>query len=331
MELINEYKNRYVLALSAVLNRLSNGKTLSKSEIYAEIQEAAGVEKHAAFGADFLEHIRSDTGLLFDFSDNTRVQPVRNGKIQFPISRGEKLYLLMILNSKYIPLFLDQSEIESLRHALEKEKLPDMSRYISVCPMRKGDDITPEFIQKFRLVQKAIRENRYIRYDNQTRQGLLKGMLSRPLRIEFSAADQVFRISMWNPAEGRAVKANLRRMRNVQAAETDTVQPVESIHKILSSRQASEPICLRIRNRRNAPERAALLFSMYDTTMKPLENGDWLMQLRYYEFDKQEIFRHILSFGPSAEVLSPAELIEEVQTHLKQYQHFSVPQGYEKG
>ena len=173
-------------------------------------------------------------------------------------------------------------------------------------------------MQKFRLIQKAIREKRSIRYDNLTRNGLLTDRTSLPLRIEFSAMDQTFRVSMWSPdGEGRAVKAKISRLSNITLLESSDMTD-RNIAEILKSRLAPEPIIMRIRNRKKAPERAAQMFSMYDSMMEPLENGDWQMRLRYYEFDKLEIRQHILSFGPSVQVLSPAWLVEEICEYLKQ-------------
>lgn len=318
MELINEFKNRYVLALSDVLNRLCNEENFSKDEIGTEIQEAAGVEKYSAFGTNFLQTVMTDNGILLDLSDKSHILPVREGKIRFPLSRMEKIYLLMMLESRYMPLFLDEAEIASLHNKLQEEKIPDFSPHISIHHVRKGDEITPEFVQKIRLIQKAIHEKRSIRYDNLTRNGLLTDRTSLPLRIEFSAMDQTFRVSMWSPdGEGRAVKANISRLSNITLLESSDMTD-RNIAEILKSRLAPEPIIMRIRNRKKAPERAAQMFSMYDSMMEPLENGDWQMCLRYYEFDKLEIRQHILSFGPSVQVLSPAWLVEEICEYLKQ-------------
>jgi hypothetical protein len=315
MELFDELKNRYILNTIQLINRLRNGEVIQWDDFnnmfYSENQQ-----DYLDVGSEYIGNLQKEYH-IFEEDENGQTRLCFDADIKIRPSAPEKIWLKSAIDHAAMPLFLETKTIEKLNKALaEVDDYELNEKMIRKGQSLGGDRIDDELIQKFRLVCKAIKEERFLFYSNRLRNGkVYQGKKAFAFGIEYSIIENRFRASLWSPEEERPVKANLSQLFDLSLGDPEP-KPYATVKMMLEERRAEETIQLKIWDKNNCVERAVMLFSQYER-MAWWEEDNLIMEIDYYTFDEEELFRNILSLGPMAVVLKPESLRQRMIETLK--------------
>ena len=187
------------------------------------------------------------------------------------------------------------------------------------------DENTPPPQENLALIWQALLEERQLNYTNTDGQGFIHTGTCSPCRLEYDAAAHQYRLIAWLEEENRAIKLNVERLAKLSLSTSLPAGSREKLAKFLHEKLRSCLISLKPRY--NAVERAFKLFAPYDKEAFYQEDtNSYQLKLHYYEFDRQELLRELLSLGAAATVLEPKELREEIISILeKAWQNLTPP------
>ena len=124
----------------------------------------------------------------------------------------------------------------------------------------------------------------------------------------------MLQLSLWSSDEHRPVKLNIHSMYDI--SETgNTWKEKKSPAEMLEPKRCKEPIIVELSDDINTLERVNLLFSMYDTKISESE-GKYLLEIGYYEYEKDEVIKSLISFGPYVKVVSPSETVDRIKEEI---------------
>ena len=162
-----------------------------------------------------------------------------------------------------------------------------------------------------------MREHRRLLLRFQSRRGQRQAFRCIPLRLEYSAKDDKFRLltligkgpyQNGQPRKLRRATVNLARLESCALLEPYTPEDVQE------PKELRETLTLLLKDERAAMSRALLHFSHFEKETVRLEDRLYQITLRYDHGDETELLIRVLSFGPMLRVLSPdsfAELVRE--------------------
>lgn len=311
-ELIDEYSNYFFISLINAVNSVVGGEKLKLLNFQNKIISDAGDHEGDYLG-EVSDEIKSEYGILFETDDNKILTSRITSRLPMCLSETERMYLKAILHSKYSKLFLSGNEISQLDNSLKDVPYIPIDEYVVSSPARSCDFFENQ-ADKLRLLLSTIKDNREISYSNKTRKMDYKNKCGYPVKIEYSVLYDVLQLSMWSSDDNRPVKLNIHSMYDIKATE-NTWKEKKSPAEMLETKRCKEPIIVEISDNINTLERANILFSMYDT--KITENkGKYQIEIEYYEYEKDEIIKHLISFGPYIKILSPPEMVDSVREQI---------------
>lgn len=321
MEIFNETKNRYVITILMLINRIYNGAILSENEFDELFQELSGDVNNSSwsFRENYLKKSPDDGGYnIFDFSDKSHVKLRINATAPLLLCAAEKIWLKTALEDIHSDLFFNDEMKERLEGGLR-----GISPLNAKCNIKRdrvnGDVFDSELAQKLQTVLRAIHTKRELIYSNHTaKNGDYLDKRAVPYKIEYSIAEDKLRVSMFSADEERPIKANLSTMFDLSLG--NEIQNRDSIEEMVSKRLNSEPLCFIVTNKRDAVERAILAFTKYKRNIEKLDDSRYKFEITYYSFDESALISDILSFGPMIEVVSPQSVRDKVVERIRQGQ-----------
>ena len=221
-----------------------------------------------------------------------------------PLTTLEKRWLKALLLDPRIALFAPSAEgLEEVEPLYPPEALVYYDRYTDGNPYTD-----PAYIANFRTVLAALREHRRLRIRYKGHTGLRHTLECVPLRLEYSAKDDKFRLITCK-REKHIV--NLARM-----ADCELLEPFDP-DRIREPTAHKEEIVFLLHNERNALERVLLHFSHLEKETVRLGYAQYRVTLRYDREDETELLIRLLSFGPVIEVESPQYLIDQMRARIQ--------------
>lgn len=221
-----------------------------------------------------------------------------------------------------VRMILKDSTTAKIKDMLKDIDAPVSSEYIettnTAAPLPIAD--FEKFEENFKVLLKAIIEEKPIRYCNTGRNGKkYYDMLSLPVRLEYSPKDGRFRVSMFSLDENRPIMANIHSMSNVAIdynvkAKVDRKMAVEYLRK---HKYSSEPIILEVTDKKAAMERCFMSFSAMERSSRCIGEDGYEIKLSYYTFEEEEVIRKILALGPYVKVLSPERIVNEIVRRIR--------------
>lgn len=311
MELNHEYQNRYIRGIIQAINHAIDKGGISTVDFEQIVYDASG-DPNGKIGQDFLyDFLESD---FFENLNGNRIRPRKCIKIELLPSGAELQWLLHVLQSPFVSLFLDEPERRMLTDALCKAGVPDLMRHIQTFGFAEPE--LPDTVT-FRMILSAIREHRYLQITNHARNGnIYRNQTVIPLKLEYSAVTGKWFLS-FSPEDGsRPIKAFLSSLSDISAGEVIAEEKRPDLRELMQEKKA-EPLILHVYPEMNTPARAIAFFSQYDTTVVREDDGGLRMQIQYYVFDKETLLRQIIGFGPYVQVLAPESAVERMRTYLR--------------
>lgn len=309
MELFSELKNKYVLSAIQLINSIHNGEKINKPE-----------KAWRGVGDEFIHRLKTEYEIFEANNDDYLTLKIDSG-IGIRPSNIEKIWLKEIISHESAKLFLSQKTIDLLKNRLEGTQnfIGDNIEIFGV--HGHPDTIDENFIHKFRLILHAIDGRLSLIYSNKALDGTIyKNEVAIPLKIEYSTVQRKFKVAMWATKKNRPIKVNINSMFDVtlDPGEPTRIQ-YETVKAMVESLKAKKPLVLKVLNKKNAVERASMLFSQYERRVL-WENGNkdvFVMEISYYRFEETELISDILSFGPLAVVVEPVGVRERVIDYLR--------------
>lgn len=301
--LFHEIYGIYFQTVSAVLAEAVDG-TLTESRLLEIVRERAFAESVLTIPAA----LKDGSWPLLDRSLRT---PIRR-RPAMPLTTLEKRWLKALLLDPRISLFSPPAEgLEDVEPLFRPETFVYFDRYTDGDPY---DD--PEYAARFQTILTALRERLRLRICFQGRTGVRHTKKCIPLRLEYSGKDDKFRLLI---LEKRACAAvNLARME--ECALLDPFDPAA----LCLPKERKETLVLRLRDRRNALERALLHFSHFEKETVRLEEDCYQITLRYQREDETELLIRVLSFGPVLQVTAPARMADQVRQRVERQMEWAV-------
>lgn len=326
MNIFSEIYGAYFRAAAALLSK--RDRPLTEQDVYKAV-ERHGFRDSALFlpGKLIPQKDDSDWGLLRK-TENV-FSPVTKNSPPNILTRLQKAWLKAIISDPRAGLFLNDDELERL-----SEKLKD------TCPLYRsehfrffdryndGDDFqSPEYRKLFRKVIAAAKAREALMISYLSGHGKAMNMTVLPLRIEYSAKNDKFRLFCRAVSNGNlrgGVTINIGRIREASLTGQrflKTVSDAPSMEKFFADRRA-QPVTVLVKPERNAPERFLLEFASYEKrTERDAESGSLTVKLYYDRADETELLIQLLSFGAAVEILAPkefrAQAAQRVKTQVK--------------
>lgn len=329
MELFNKYKNKNFTYLTNYINSCLSDEdyALSADELARQLSGTS----QSTF-EEFIQAIinRADSSRNFNatllYEKEEHLQPIRAVHVPIRATIAEKAWLYYILQSSKSDLFIDTDLKSGLINALSKDMdLSDYPLQTSYVDIREFSEynrlrITPEFISRFRLIVKAIKEHRQLTVTNHSFSGqTYPDQIVYPYKLEYSSQFDSFSLSCYPLDVKRPVKMNLSNISSVEPgnpiAEYDDF--IADFEKQLADTKVKQPIQIEILNQNEAYDRCTYLFSSYDTYCYDKGNDRLIMNIYYYRFQKDEIVRNILFLGHYVKVISPQNITDEIVSTIK--------------
>ena len=296
-----------------VLREIINSKPMDTKELQTFIK-ARGSDESNLFLLDnfnklsFLEEI------------NGKWQSKLEGKLEQPFTNLEKSWLKAIISDPKIKLFADEYEINILDSMLgDVEPLFDWSFFHYFDQNSENIDFTnKEYIYKFRLLKKAIEEEKSVilDYTNIWNENYVEETI--PLKIEYSLKSDKFRLLGVRFRKGKKeLKAyNINQINKIVDIKEYSNKSID--RNPYADEYCEEPVTVVVHNMRGAVMRFMIEFSTYkkESTFDD-ETGECTTTFYYHTEEKHEIINKILSFGVSVKVLSPSTVIEEIKARIK--------------
>lgn len=307
MNLFNDYKNRYYRCIQNIINGIYNGEKYTKKDIRAILQDAY-LEDEIVLVKELVD------GRFFDYEDDTASLMV-GCDMPIRLNNLELAYLKMFVEDECFNGVLDDELLQKLKDKLDDVESLDYNKFWKRENVDKfGDDMKEEsFRSKIITLEKAILENKYIKYTSKNKKGeIFKDKIAYPYKIEYSIKNNRYRLVVF--CDNRAIKINIDGIMELEILQEEIVTAEEKAqieNFINAKKNISDPLVLKIEDNKNTLDRCFNLFSAYDKKYY-YEGENLILNIYYHDFDKAEIIRDILSLGKSAVVLSPESVREEV-------------------
>ena len=294
--LFSEVYGTYYNVIAAVLSE-AVADTLTRQRLNALVQEKA-------FGESTLtipSNLQDGTWQLLtdDFKTPLRHVPT------MPLTALQKRWLKTLLQDPRICLFgVNDTGLEDVEPLFPVDAVVYYDQYTDGDPY---DD--PRYIENFRTVLTAIREERLIRARFTSRLGERRSWVCRPIRLEYSAKDDKFRLIA---AGGRSpTSINIARLRSVTLLEPYDPETQRDV------RPRKDTLVLEVRDERNALERVMLHFSHFEKQAEQIDDRHYRLTLRYDRDDETELLIRVLSFGPLVKAVAPERFISLIRERLQ--------------
>ena len=296
--LFSEIYNRYF----GIVARLLAPKGVISQKTMKDTVQKYGFGESLLF---LVPHLTGNTWELFEETGAGYRSKLRGG-VKLPLSRLQMRWIRAVLSDPRAGLFLEDSGREALQTYLsDAEPLFRYEDFHYFDRFSDADDYMQDaYREHFRLILQAIRGDAWIFVRYEARPDKISNLTVKPLCMEYSVKNDCFRLRCIVKNKARLHKHILRisRMKKVKFADAAPDRETEPLKEM-----ASEKVTIRIRDVRNAMERAMLQFADYRKNTQRLEDNSYRCEIFYDKEDETELLIEILSFGPMIEVEDTSE------------------------
>ncbi len=290
--IFHEIYGSYYHALAAIL-KVAKERPISLQEIYGIVHAYCFGES----GTTIPDKLKSGEWPLLQENRSVLAHtPI------FPTTTVERRWLASVLSDPRVQLFLTEEPPAIADAPLWQEG--DVVYY---------DPFTEKsYIQNFRAMIRALREEKEIVIRYKTMRGKPKTITGKVEKVEYSQKDDKFRFlvrSKMNVKVGYTLNAG-----NIVSANVKNREAELSIYAITPE---DKKVIVEIIDERNALNRTMLHFSDLAKNTEVTGENTYQMTLYYQPDDEAEILIRLLAFGPFVKVIAPAEMVEKVKERLR--------------
>jgi len=294
--IFNEIYSAYYNAVACIISEILNGNTDAKS--------LSSICSDKAFGesaVSIMQSIKEEKWQIIkkDFTTPIKYTPT------MPLSNLQKMYLSAIFRDKRIKLFgIEPEFLKGVEPLFTDEDYYVFDKYSD------GDDFEDEkYISIFRTILKAINENKCIKIEMIKKDGSTLYARCNPEKLEYSEKDDKFRlVTSGCPLVSTVNLSKIKKCRLYDGERIPDAAPKELIGKT---------VVLKIKDERNALERALLHFAHFEKRCERAEEDKYLLYVNYSKEDETELVIRVLSFGPMIEVIESDNFRNLIKERLK--------------
>lgn len=314
MELFSEIYSCYYNIVQKLLAR----GTVSREEI-DEMARRYGFAESALFLTPKLTG--PDGWQLFEQNGDAFVSRLHDAP-DMPVSALELGWLKAVSADKRFRLFFTDAEWEQLRDYLKDvPPLFEQATFYAFDQFSDGDPYDDEDYRcRFRVLLHAIKNHIPLKINYRNKEGLSRQCHCVPLKLDYSARDDKFRLIVGRIAKGNPAKyctLNLNRITAIQVSLSPAPDSFQA-GKYSDDLQCREPVTIEITNERKAIERVLIEFSSYRKTSEYDEKTSVCLTRIYYNTgDETELLIRLLGFGPVLKVVSPPHFVNLMRERVK--------------
>ncbi len=210
-----------------------------------------------------------------------------------PLTNLQKSWLKAISLDPRIKLFVvTENGLEDV------EPLFTPDDYVVFDKYSDGDPYNDEnYIENFRTILRAIKEQRKINLIYTTRRGVSANQICIPYQLEYSEKDDKFRLIMYNSKKVDII--------NISKIQKCTLLEKHNCKLKNSFIPRDNYVVLELTEERNVLERAMMHFAHFEKQAERIEGGKYRLKINYSPMDVKELVIRVLSFGPLVKVTEP--------------------------
>lgn len=309
MSLFEETKNPLFNLICQIVNEIQAGAKLTRKDIKQKIYE---MKQFQYLEAPDFEREEEIIDLMFKF-------------------QGPNDYAAIPFNEP-VPNLITQTELSWLKTVLmDKDTAFLIAENFRVNLLEKLEDIpplyNPEIWQKLHF--KSNESSSGLKY-NQTLTLIVEVLRDRktlcrqtngqeeiiiPYRLEYDLFNDRYALLTWNENIEVAEKIFLEDLSYISSNNKPIPENIESkLQNFFLKHEAK--ITLLLRKTRNAVERCFELFGSYDKQARIQNDGTYLLTIKYYDFDEEEVIERILSLGAAVTVIDPESIRKKIINRL---------------
>lgn len=295
--LFNEVYGNYYNTVAAILDAAID-KPISASEVRKIVEEKAFAESIMTIP----EQISSNGE--WSLLDETGMALIKH-ETYMPPTTLEKRWLKALLLDPRIALFNPSNKgLEDVEPLFNPNDIVFFDQFSDGDPYQDED-----YINKFRLILSALKDNRTLRVLYSLKNGAEKWMNCNPVRLEYSLRDDKFRLI--SASKSKVNTINIAKIIQCEIGETfDMVEVKELLHD-------KRTVELLLKDERQALERVMMQFSVYEKITEKLDDNTYRVSLTYEAEDEIDIIIRVLSFGPNLKVVGPESFIKQIKSRLE--------------
>ena len=301
----HEVYGAYYNALAKIL-AMAVRRDLTPAKLYGAVRDQAFGES----GMYLPDRLLSGEWpfLTGDFGTFLKKEPA------MPLSWLQKRWLRSLLDDPRIHLFLENDTYDRLSKQL-KDVRP-LYEEGTVCYFDRfldGDDYRdPKYIDHFRTITSAIRQEKCLLVSYENRWGEDREMRVVPYSMEYSEREDKFRLyaeGLEDEKWSEPLRLNISRINACEILEKEK-GPVSKTDP------RKESVTIELVDDENTLERAMFHFSFLEKKTERLDNGRFRITLYFAKADETEILIRILSFGHHLNIVSEGYARNETQARL---------------
>ena len=310
--LFNGVNNHLFIKLCQVINAVQNGETLTRSQLIARLKSDDFNYEYAADTKT--EETLADYFFIFD-TENGAAECRLLDEIPFFLTNDEKFWICSLLQDKQFDFVLSGKLHEKMKKMFSGEATPSLTNSWIRLQRNSGAPIAENKRQCLQTILQALRELKNITClytDNETKSE--KAITGSPCRLEYDLAKNEYALLLWE--ENELTRIPVVNLSEVALLTTDKPADTEDKFQAFLNKHLTK-VRLEIQDKNNAIERCFAMFSSYDKDAWRSDDGKYLLEVNYYDFDYPEIRRNILSLGSAVTVLQPESIATDILTELK--------------
>lgn len=316
MELFSEIYNCYYQVVDSILKKAEKYLITEK-----EMNQVCSELGFAESGLYILPKLISQEWKLLASDDGLSYRSLTGAHADLPLTLLQRSWLKTLLLDDRFRLFFTDEELPVIEKYVRDAALlwePDSFHYYD--QYTKGDCYTsPEYREHFRTLLTAIPRRQYVTISYQSQKGNRITHHYLPLRLEYSAKNDQFRLLAVPENERHSIYIRVINLRGITKAvllprfdEQDF-----DLASLIQKTYYQEPVRLLIKNQRNALERAMLHFSNYEKKTKKIDEDTWECLIYYNHSMETELLIEVLSFGPAIKVTGPESFLTQIKRRLQ--------------
>ncbi len=133
-----------------------------------------------------------------------------------------------------------------------------------------------------------------------------------PCRLEYNIATGAYALLVWPGGSPEPTRVLLPAVTAIQP--TNQPIPADQEQRLQGYYEHHrQTLTLQVKKEKNAIERCFAIFFMYNKEAEVSEDQQtYTLHIQYYDFDRADVIRYILSLGSSAVVVSPPDMRSEI-------------------
>lgn len=312
MELFSEIHNCYYQVMRHLL---CSQKAITLDEICEQI-------RGEGFGESVLSIIpKIEEGMwdLFDQDGGGYLSKITSSFLT-PLSDLQKSYLKALLSDPRIGLFLGAEQREELDAMLDTvSPLWKPDQFYFYDRFADGDPYEDELYRRnFQILLRAQKNKQYVDIDYTSPKGTRVHHYYVPARLEYSAKNDQFRLLALERTRHHNMKLetlNLSRIDCVRLTDQTLSSDVD-LNKMIRDTYYKQPVRLRIRDERNALERAMLHFANYEKNTTKIDENTYECLIYYNQSMETELLIEVMAFGPRITVIGNDRFLNSLKARL---------------